>query len=88
MVAIVQRVEVPAGNWSRGKTMLVHTNRGILALEPPNAAAFSLWVLGLNAALAISQARRKEVIYACPAHAIPRNAMLIVSEQKLGNVIQ
>eukprot|EP00884_Botryococcus_braunii_P007336 jgi/Botrbrau1/16603/Bobra.0068s0031.1 len=78
--AIVQRVEVPAGNWSRGKTMLVHTNKGVLALEPPTAAAFSLWVLGLNAALAISQARRKDLVFACPAHAIPRNAMLVVNE--------
>jgi hypothetical protein len=79
--AIVQRVEIPGGNWSRGKNILVYTNRGVLALEAPSAAAFSLWVLGLNAALTASQSRRQDFIYACPAHAIPRNSMFVVNEK-------
>ena len=49
-------------------------------LEPLGPAAYSQWVLGLNAALVACQTRRKDYVYACPAHTIPRNSMFIVAE--------
>jgi hypothetical protein len=55
VAAAVQRVEVPGGNWRAGDSILVYTSRGVLALEPPGPAAFSLWALGLNAALVAAQ---------------------------------
>ena len=55
VAAAVQRVEVPGGNWRPGDSILVYTSRGVLALEPPSPAAFSLWALGLNAALVAAQ---------------------------------
>ena len=51
----MQRVEVPGGNWRAGDCLMVYTSRGVLALEPPGPAAFSLWALGLNAALVAAQ---------------------------------
>ncbi len=77
--AAVQRVEVPGGNWHYGATLLIYTSKGVLALEPIGPAAYSLWVLGLNAALVACQTRRKEYVYSCAAHLIPRNSMFIVS---------
>ena len=77
--AAVQRVEVPGGNWHYGATILVYTSRGVLALEPIGPAAYSQWVLGLNAALVACQTRRKDYVYSCAAHLIPRNSMFIVS---------
>ena len=77
--AAVQRVEVPGGNWHYGDTLLIYTSKGVLALEPIGPAAYSLWVLGLNAALVACQTRRKDYVYSCAAHLIPRNSMFIVS---------
>lgn len=77
--ATVQRVEVPGGNWHYGATILIFTSRGVLALEPIGPAAYSQWVLGLNAALVACQTRRKDHVYGCAAHLIPRNSMFIVS---------
>lgn len=54
--------------------------RGVLALEPLGPSAYSQWVLGLNAALVACQTRRKEYVYSCRAHTIPRNSMFIVAE--------
>lgn len=66
---------------SRGRPKgLVWLCRGILSLEPLGPAAYSQWVLGLNAALVACQTRRKDYVYACPAHTIPRNSMFIVAE--------
>ena len=77
--ATVQRVEVQGGNWHYGAVILIYTSRGVLALEPIGPAAYSLWVLGLNAALVACQTRRKDYVYSCPAHLIPRNSMFVVS---------
>ena len=60
--AAVQRVEVPGGNWHYGATILVYTSRGVLALEPIGPAAYSQWVLGLNAALVACETRRKDYV--------------------------
>lgn len=76
--AAVQRVEVPGGNWRFGATLLIYTSRGVLALEPIGPAAYSQWVLGLNAALVACQTRRKDYVYGCAAHLIPRNSMFVV----------
>ncbi|CAL8470566.1 g10108 [Coccomyxa elongata] len=82
MCATVQRVEVPGGNWAPGASITVFTSRGTLLLEPLGPAAYSQWVLGLNAALVACQTRRKEYVYACPAHTIPRNSMFIVADAR------
>jgi hypothetical protein len=78
--ATVQRVEVPGGNWVPGATILVHTSRGVLALEPLGPSVYSQWVLGLNAALVACQTRRKDYVYSCRAHTIPRNSMFVVAD--------
>ncbi|BDA45839.1 hypothetical protein COCOBI_07-6260 [Coccomyxa sp. Obi] len=80
MCSTVQRVEVPGGNWTPGASITVFTSRGTLLLEPLGPAAYSQWVLGLNAALVACQTRRKEYVYACPAHTIPRNSMFVVAD--------
>jgi hypothetical protein len=77
--AAVQRVEVPGGNWHYGDALLIYTSKGVLALEPIGPTAYSLWVLGLNAALVACQTRRKDYVYSCAAHLIPRNSMFVVS---------
>ena len=84
VAAVVQRVEAPGGDWARGAALRVHTSRGVLAIEPLGAAAFSQWVLGLNAALAVCQTRRKEYILACPARTIPRNSMFVIGGEQGG----
>lgn len=58
--------------------------RGTLLLEPLGPGAYSQWVLGLNAALVACQTRRKEYVYSCPAHTIPRNSMFIVADAAAG----
>ncbi|KAK9904234.1 hypothetical protein WJX75_007362 [Coccomyxa subellipsoidea] len=78
--ATVQRVEVPGGNWAPGASITVYTSRGTLLLEPLGPGAYSQWVLGLNAALVACQTRRKDYVYACPAHTIPRNSMFVVAD--------
>ena len=77
--AAVQRVEVPVCYLKPGATILIYTSRGTLALEPIGPAAYSQWVLGLNAALVACQTRRKDYVHGCAAHLIPRNSMFIVS---------
>lgn len=72
MVTHVQRVEVLDGPWRRGDCILLHTGRGVLALEAPDAAMHATWMLGLNAALFSTQTRGKEVLLEAPVRAIPR----------------
>jgi len=84
VAAAVQRVEVPGGDWRRGAALRVHTSRGVLALEPLGPAAYSQWLLGLNAALAVCQTRRKEYVLGCPARTIPRNSMFVIGGERGG----
>ena len=79
VVTHVQRVEILDGPWRRGDCILLHTGRGALALEAPDAATHSTWVLGLNAALVSCQTRQRDVLLQAPAHAIPRNSMFVVT---------
>jgi hypothetical protein len=74
LVAAVARVSAPAPPWAPGATFLVATDRGTLALEPPDAAAAAAWSLGLNAGLAAAAALRPAAVRACRAAAVPRAA--------------
>lgn len=75
----VQRVEVQDGPWRRGDCILLHTGRGLLALEAPDAATHATWMLGLNAALVSCETSRKDALLQAPVRAIPRNPMFIVT---------
>lgn len=79
MSTTVQRVEIPDSSWKEGDCIILHTARGLLAIAAPNAALHSIWVLGLNAALASCSTRGKEVLLTAPVRAIPRNAMFVVT---------
>lgn len=75
----VQRVEMPDSNWQEGDCIILHTARGLLALAAPNAALHSVWVLGLNAALASCSTRGKDNLLTAPVRAIPRDSMFVVT---------
>ena len=79
VISHVQRVEVLDGPWVKGDCILLHTGRGVLALEAPDAATHATWMLGLNAALSTTQTRGKEVLLEAPVRAIPRNSMFVVT---------
>jgi len=78
VVVPIQRVEAPGGAWAPGTALRLHTPRGVLALEAPDADAHSAWALGLNAGLAAAGARRAGGVLDAAAGSIPRSPLFIV----------
>ena len=78
LAARVHRVTAPGGAWRPGATFLVATDRGVLALEPPDAAAAAAWGLGLNAGLAAVAVRRPQALLDARARSVPRAAAYTV----------
>lgn len=76
----VQRVEVVDGPWREGDCLLLHTGRGVLALSAPDAATYTTWTLGLNAALTSVQQLAGDILLEAPVHAIPRDSMFVVKD--------
>ncbi|DBA79779.1 TPA: hypothetical protein ACH3X1_008443 [Trebouxia sp. C0004] len=51
----LDRVHVPVTAWLPAQAVTVDTTKGAMDLEPVTEADYSIWVLGLNAALTVAQ---------------------------------
>ena len=48
-------MHVPAAVWRPSQAITVDTSKGAIDLEPASQEDYTLWVLGLNAALTVAQ---------------------------------
>ena len=78
VTATVQKVEIGGGAWAAGADIRIFSSLGVLSIQPTSPAAFSLWALGLNAALAVRHSRCKAYLLSRPLHTIPRDGMFLV----------
>ena len=82
VTATVQRVEASGGSWAPDADIRIYSSLGVLSIQPVSPMAYALWMLGLNAALVVSQSRCKAYMLSRPLHTIPRDGLFLVREDE------